>query len=889
LAPLLLAEDDYGPREYAPASSANLTTGPDNFTYFALQNHPGPSGVPLRGIGVGYFCYAPDGRFTRFAINNWQDQGGEKNNPIIKDVRGTFLAAWDSGSAHVLQIAKTPLLGMPPAKKTVYRGLFPIAENTIDDHVRVRAWSGLAPHNAKDSSLPVVWMEVNLSNPSAEAHEMSVAFSWEDIIGRKLCDIRDLEGLKKFPHTFAGQTNYVFQSGREWYDWMPRVATKSAAYQVGNFHGIRQSSTPLQPVVRMLQNYNAEIAILAEEQAGVQLSVLPAYEVANGDEAWASFRKDGQFSSTSTETPLFDPVNSKERASAIAVKCVVPAKGEKTVRFLVAWFAPEIKISPSDDPYSFFGKTDYNHYYQNYFPDLDSLVRYATENRERIFAETSAWHAPVLASSYPDWLKFKLINSAYTLYTNTILTKGGDFTVLEGAMRGLAGTMDQRLAAHPFYQKFFPELDRRELETFGHNPGKNGQILHFDGMYYLGLSAHDGSAPMNIGWMVDNSGGWLVQLARIYQQTGDKEWIAQFKDQIPATMDFLSSLTLDKKGQPFFIPEGSTTYDDFWHPPLYAYNASCWPAFLRAGSVLYRALGDEAKAAACEKDSTRAADDFVRALWNGKFFAYGAERDGSKREDDIMFSGQLAGQFLSRYCGWGDILPLHMVRKSLAAQMQTNVVNSPDDYAPKVWSISSNQAFHDPRRPEDKNNSSTCWPFYLESYTAMAAIQAGMVHDGLDIMRHIQLVNLRQGWAWSQNLWHPDELTYMTAPVTWFITDVLTGAALDIPTGELTLGPVALSSHDVLPIFFPNFWAQLENDPGTGRLKLRVLKTFGAREVIIHRLKIQPNGTPTTLAKTIEIAPFTVKAGAMLDLDAYAAQLNAAQTVPPLLPASFPP
>ena len=44
--------------------------------------------------------------------------------------------------------------------------------------------------------------------------------------------------------------------------------------------------------------------------------------------------------------------------------------------------------------------------------------------------------------------------------------------------------------------------------------------------------------------------------------------------------------------------------------------------------------------------------------------------------------------------------------------------------------------------------------------------QAGYLDDGMDVIRHIGLVNLRLGLGWAQNLWNPGFLTYVTAPVT---------------------------------------------------------------------------------------------------------------------------
>jgi hypothetical protein len=180
---------------------------------------------------------------------------------------------------------------------------------------------------------------------------------------------------------------------------------------------------------------------------------------------------------------------------------------------------------------------------------------------------------------------------------------------------------------------------------------------------------------------------------------------------------------------------------------------------------------------------------------------------------------------------------------------------------------------------------SRTWPFYLESYTAMAAIQAGNVADGLDVMRHIQLVHLRGGWTWSQNLWNPGELTYVAAPVTWFITDVLSNAALDASQQRLTLGPILLpgQKRTVLPLFFPTFWANLEYSPAEGECRLRITRTFGNSLITLKELKIEPIGLPGSDGKVVKIAPFVVKEGAVLDLSAHVKEFDRAHIVEPIL------
>jgi non-lysosomal glucosylceramidase len=138
------AEIDYGAgkvNSMAPTPGAKAG-GDETFNYLALENHVGPSGVPLGGIGVGCFSYAPDGRFTRICINNWH---AADQSPRIESTPGTFLAVWRGGQARLLQRG-ADYAGMSSAKETVYRGLFPTVECRVDDEAVVRAWSGLVPH-----------------------------------------------------------------------------------------------------------------------------------------------------------------------------------------------------------------------------------------------------------------------------------------------------------------------------------------------------------------------------------------------------------------------------------------------------------------------------------------------------------------------------------------------------------------------------------------------------------------------------------------------------------------------------------------------------------------------------------------------------------------------
>lgn len=266
------------------------------------------------------------------------------------------------------------------------------------------------------------------------------------------------------------------------------------------------------------------------------------------------------------------------------------------------------------------------------------------------------------------------------------------------------------------------------------------------------------------------------------------------------------------------------------------------------------------------------------SLWTGTYFADGSDLHGKNRADNIFHQGQIGGQFLSRFNNCGDILPMDMVKDVFLTQFQRILPKVPDYYADKVWDLNQGKGLD--------NAGSRCWPFQLEAFTAFPAIQAGFVEDGLDIMKHIQLVHLRRGWSWSQNLWNPGELTRMDTAVTWSIMDVLAGSGLNVNTNTLTLGPALIPGTDSLqePLFFPTFWAWLDYEPSAGKATLKIIKTFGDSKFTLDKICVEPNGASSSLNKIVSIPSFAIQEGAVLDLSPALPDLAKSSTTPAVLP-----
>lgn len=865
---------DYGANQANTrfVASRGLLGGRTDYDWLALKNHPAASGVPLGGIGAGNIQFAPDGRFVRIGMNNI-------HLPIRKSV-GSFFSIWHKSGKHVdacrLVHDSKWQYGLRGVTDCRYTGLFPrvtfVPEEVFPGvKVRINAFSSLIPHNIKDSSLPLVFFEVELE--TSEGGEYSIAFSWEDFIGR---GIREPESIEGMDGQLFGQDRNTLCNGEMWPE-RPAEQTFAEEWHEGKLGGVRQfAAGALQPKRANFQNYVNEVVVLAQCDSTTSLSILPAYNLTNDKEkAWEAFRRNGAFPDAQQGVVMLSSPGKSSGGSAVALKTTLRSGEKKTLRFMLVWYFPELNVDRQNDPPEFYwaGGSDYGRYFHNFFPNLRRLVQYGVSERDRLKEQTLEWQRPILESSLPDWYKFKLINSGYVIYTNMILNKKGDVAVNEGGMGGLAGTMDQRISSHPFYQKFFTQLDRSEMMIFADAQQTHGNIPHFIGHYYFGMGTIGGRIPTEEGWMIDNTGGWIIQLAKDYEQTGDINYLKRYAGRVYNGMEFLRSLMPEGVE----IPIGGTTYDDFNHPPIYSYGATIYLATLRAARVVAKAMGDEKRARSYEEQFERTQNDLIRMLWNGRFFAYGCETDGSNRLDNLLFTGQLGGQFVSRYCGWGDVVPMEMTRASVVSQFKISLSKTPDYYANKVWDIKLGHGID--------QEGSQCWPFYLESYTAYAAMQAGYYDDALDIMQHIQLVHLRHGWTWCQNLWNPAELSYMTAPVVWFSTDLLAGAGLNVPAEELRLSPVVKGNEKIiLPLYYPRFWGRVEIDPSRKRLKFVVTKVFEGRDITLSRIVAEQYGKSTNERTIVPIEPFTVSEGAVLDLSGQYDKIVQTHADPSVLP-----
>lgn len=495
---------------------------------------------------------------------------------------------------------------------------------------------------------------------------------------------------------------------------------------------------------------------------------------------------------------------------------------------------------------------------------VEEIAVNLAEKRAELRAGTEAWQKPILDSSLPEWLKLKVINSAFPIVSNSVLGEGGVFTMLESpvSMGGATGTSDQRLAAHALTLMLWPELDRAELELFGAaqdlvKPKADGRIPHFTGNIHQTIGN-----PNVVGGVrnwPDLTASWVMQVHKYHRWTGDRKFAEAMWPRVRRAMDWLRATDSDRD----HLPEGGSTFDYEPNTPgAFSYSASVTLGALRSAADLARVMGDEGTARDYDREFEKVRAAMVRRLWNGEYFIKWNDSPW-KRKNGNSFVAALAGDWQTRLAGLPDIHGADIRTRALNSLLERHVKGFPGGAIPMEVT------------PEGKSAVDSAYIQQIEPYLGMVAIQQGRAKSGLDVLERVH----RLTWEvnrdpWSQALWvevpsgkRKGLVSYMTSPTTWFVLPALTGASLDVEGATLDLNPQVPDVRKGMrvPVYFPQFWAEVvvgaaeEGRTETARREFRVTKTFGTKPpVLLKKLRLGPDRKVKELENCIELREGTV-------------------------------
>jgi uncharacterized protein (DUF608 family) len=618
-------------------------------------------GFPLGGIGTGGFSIFTNGGFGKFRTNhNWFKSIAEAEYP-----KGTFFAVWTKANGRkVAKILRRGYQGgeefsnVESIQHTEFRGRIPIFDLNYTDEdlpiqLKLTGFTSLIPHNVKDSSLPVAFFKMEINNRNQYSVESSILFSFENILGI------GGSGCSKYLLPLSGPVSYTSIKGNY-----------GDNFKFDNLIGVRFGTTQNyksnNPRKRVIGQY-----FIFSDFSKFNESILSTCP------SWDSKKQSIDFWEHFTQNGILRSTESSGNAGAFAIKFELQPKEKMTINFYVLWWTPYYIIEKKQRLRKLLGihnGKDYGHYYLQHFSSPEQMIQYVVTERNRLEIRSREIVDLIEKSTLPNWLKTYILNSTDSMLINTALTREGEFYMMEGVpwdwpFGALTGTIDQRLASHPYSYMLFPSLDKNELIGF-FKLTKNGKVPHGNGHADIALGTKDIPYGEPIKFFnrtshwVDLPQSFILQIGKHIIQSWDIDLLKRVWQKIPDMMNYLDETLVND------VPEGITTYDYKKYQPCFIYTAVLHLATLRMAIYLAELLKN-----VMEKEDPKKVEDLKNFITNYKkqyratnqsyqdrlWIPQGGENtpEGFFKTCErgyTVFTSALAGDWISRFCGLGPVV-----------------------------------------------------------------------------------------------------------------------------------------------------------------------------------------------------------------------------------------
>jgi uncharacterized protein (DUF608 family) len=331
----------------------------------------------------------------------------------------------------------------------------------------------------------------------------------------------------------------------------------------------------------------------------------------------------------------------------------------------------------------------------------------------------------------------------------------------------------------------------------------------------------------------------IIQAGKLYRLTGDRAWLERFWPDMKRMAGYLDLISICG------VPEGGTTYDVWDFPGTFIYSATLYLAALATMKDLALEIEEES----LERYGKRfdiCLERIHDALWQ--------EEEGFFRSvpgKDSLFTASLAGDWVSRYAGLGPVIETDKALRHMERQYQVLIKRAVEEAnaagrTPFPWA----EATSDGRKIKPKSIAALApgeliYVWQVLSYQAMEHIYLGQVDMGLDVIQMIYDRIYRKGYTWSAGLMGNNDSIYMTNTVIWAVLNAISGAALDVPRGVLTLSPQELPGQTLIkvPVCFPGFWGMMTYDTNHETVVFEVTAHFG-EPVSIRTIRLRNREFP---------------------------------------------
>lgn len=644
------------------------------------------SGIAMGGIGTGGIELRKDGNFYNWSIfNNFPKGTGPilefpgiaKNH--IDDSFLFFLVRYqiegEQPQLKLLQINNSLQEGamesiiyyypwMSAIEKIEYSARFPFTTLRFSDNempfvIEMEAFSPFVPHDIKNSSLPGIYFNFNITSTTNKNVDIMLLGSLRNLVGYDTPE-------KAFVSELIVKDNYKFFS-----QTVSGMDTTKSTY--GNMG------------LGVIGGNEVSYYLGWEHKHPYYERLLVETKLANIDDTKSRNKpnKDGKL--------IAQFASSKDQRcfGSIAVSKKLSSKGSFSTSFFMNWDFPNNmggidyskNLAQADTIKTVFLNNikptkPIGHYYQNYFKNIYEISEYFAANKNILKANSKQFIDDMYSSDIDEFVLNQVNSQLNTFITSTVLTRDGKFGIREGMTEGMSwgpnSTIDVSLYASPMIVALFPELQKSMMLAHAKLQTTEGEINH-------GL-AFDLDYNKNGTWgvyeRVDLVPNYIQLVLRDYFWTNDKEYLKVIWPTVVKGIDYILKHR-DLNGNSMPDMHGiMCSYDNFPMYGLASYIQSQWISALSMATIVARELGDKKLEKQYANIAKKGLELMESKLWNGSYYNLSNDYTGDKGIDDGCLTDQLIGQWVAYNAGIGRIFNEERVQKSLTTIMDKSFMNN---------------------------------------------------------------------------------------------------------------------------------------------------------------------------------------------------------------------
>ncbi|MFI5356190.1 MAG: GH116 family glycosyl-hydrolase [Opitutales bacterium] len=708
--------------------------------------------LPVGGIGTGTVSLCGWGAWRHWEVANrpakgFTPSGQGRSAPLFA------LRAQPRGAPAVTRLLEGPLpvgewegeegapapnAGLPRFRRCTFHAAYPLAQVELADPAvplrpTLQVFNPLIPGDSARSGLPVALVRVVLRNPGRVAVAASVAAVLPNFVGA--------DGFAQTLDEFRSKL-FPVGASRNRNTWRETAGLRGLAMDsagVAPDHPAWGSLALATPARRGVTHRTAWI------ERGWADGLL---------DFWEDFSADGRLEPREAAVDL--------PAASLAVAVDVPAGGERTVEFVLAWHFPNRRnwgYGPDHQP------AIVGNHYTTQFADAWAAAAHAARHWPALERATVTFVRSVAESDLPAAVREAALNNLSTLRSQTC------FRTADGRFFGWEGCFDhggscrgscthvwnyEHATAH-----LFPDLARSMRET-----EFSEYMLQEDGLmrFRVALPLRAGASFFLAA--ADGQMGCLLKLHREWRLSGDTAWLRARWPQARRALEFAwqpGGWDADQDGVMEGCQHNTMDVEYFGPNPQ---MASWYLGALRATEEMARALGEPEFAAKCRGLFERGRAWVDANLFNGEYYEHQIRpvkrladvRDGCQigmgasdpaKPDYQLGAGclidQLAGQVNAHFERLGHLLAPAHERAALQAVLTHNRQRDFHGHFNPMRSFALGDetallmaSYPRGRRPERP------FPYYTEVMTgfeycvALHLLQEGRTRDGLQVVRDIR-------------------------------------------------------------------------------------------------------------------------------------------------------